>query len=178
MLIVSPATASALASHAAERSWVIFVQVNPPIGGNGPIKIEGIRGSQLAARLSQLARDNAFDAMLIGMIETTTPAEYATAIAEQYAGIDLHDGWFEPTADLLALIQHAGQSAIQALLAQTHPGGLSEAPVDIENMARILDVSIPTVRRMVKAEQIPYLRWGRMLRFVPTDVIATLQRAR
>lgn len=153
----------------------MFVQVNPPTGGNGPILIDGVKGSQIAARLRQLAIDNAFEAMLIGLVETTQPDEYAAAIAEQYTAV-VHDRWFEPTADLLAFIQHAAQEPIQALLSQTHPGGLRDAPVDIDEMARQLGVSVPTIRRMIKANQIPYLRWGRMLRFVPVDVFATLQR--
>ncbi len=152
----------------------MFVQVNPP-SGQGPIKIEGVKAGQLATRLRQLAADNAFEATLVGLIATPTPAEHASAIGEQYA-THIHDGWFEPTADLIAFIQHTAQGPIQELLAQTHPGGLSETPVDIEQMAEILGVSVPTVRRMVKAEQIPYLRFGRVYRFVPADVIASLQR--
>lgn len=154
----------------------MFVQVNAPIGGPGPIKIEPVKGSQLAQRLKQLAADNAYEAMIIGLIESTTPDELADAIAEQYAGMHLHDRWYLPTADLIAFIQHTAQGPIQALLAQTHPGALGESAVDIEEMAKILGCSVPTIRRMVKAEEIPYMRWGRVLRFVPRDVIASIQR--
>jgi excisionase family DNA binding protein len=176
VLIVSPSTARALAPHTAEKSWVMFIQVNLPVGGQGPIKIEGVKGAQIAPRLRAIASDNAFDAMLIGLIETTTPDEYAKAISAQYAGAHMHDEWYEPTADLIAFIQHAAQGAITSLLAQAHPGTLSTTPVDINEMARQLDVSVPTVRRMVKAGEIPCLRWGQWLRFVPADVVASLQR--
>ncbi len=175
VLVVSPSTASALAPHAAEKSWVMFVQVNPPFGGPGPIKIEAVKGTQIASRLRAISSDNAYETMLIGLIESTTP-DYGDAVAAQYAGALLHDGWYEATADLIAFIQHAAQEPINRLLAQAHPGGLSEAPVDIKDMAKILGVSEPTIRRMVKSNEIPYLRWGRMLRFVPADVVATLQR--
>jgi excisionase family DNA binding protein len=37
-------------------------------------------------------------------------------------------------------------------------------------------VSVPTVRRMIKQEVIPYLKFGRIYRFVPADVIASLAR--
>lgn len=174
MLIVSPSTASALAPHAAEKSWVMFVQVNPPTGGQGPIKIEAVKGSLIGTRLATLARENAFEPMLIGLVESPTPESHARAIAEQYGAGQLHHDWYAPSADLLAFIQHVAQGPIQALLAVAHPGGLSEAHVDIEQLADILSVSIPTVRRMIKAEEIPYLKFGRIYRFVPADVIASL----
>lgn len=175
VLIVSPATANALAPHAAERSWVMFVQVQPPIGV-GPVKIEGVRGKHIGERLAQLAADNAFDTMLIGLIPTTnSPHDHANAIAQQYASAHLHDGWFTPDPGLLAFIQHAGLPAIQELLAQTHPAALAEEPVGIDELAEMLGVAPITIRRMVKAEQIPYLRVGLALRFVPRDVIATLR---
>lgn len=176
MLILSPNTAHALAPHAAERSWVMFVQVNPPVGA-GPVKIEGIHGKQIGERLAQLARDNAFDTMLIGLVPTELPPrELARDIASQFPAAHLRDDWFTPTPGLLAFIQHVGLGAIQELLSMTMPGALGDAPVDVETMAQILDVSTTTVRRMVKAGQVPYLRVGLALRFVPADVIATLRQ--
>jgi excisionase family DNA binding protein len=35
---------------------------------------------------------------------------------------------------------------------------------------------VPTVRRLVKNGEIPHLRMGKALRFVPADVIASLER--
>lgn len=157
----------------------MFVQSTTSNATPGPILIEGIKGPQLATRLSELAADNAFVVMLIGLMETTTPDEHADAIAEQYAAEGhLHDDWYKPTASLLAFIQHAAQGPIKELLGRTHPGGLSEAPVDINTIAKMLGVSVVTVRRMVHSGSIPHLRWGRSLRFVPTDVIASLQTSR
>jgi excisionase family DNA binding protein len=74
----------------------------------------------------------------------------------------------------LTFIDESATSALTGLLAQTHPGGLDDGAVDIETMAELLSVSAPTVRRMTKANQIPYLRFGRVLRFVPNDVFASL----
>jgi excisionase family DNA binding protein len=39
-----------------------------------------------------------------------------------------------------------------------------------------LGVSVPTVRRLVKAGEIPFLRLGKALRFVAADVLASLDR--
>lgn len=153
----------------------MFVQVNAPKGDLGPIKIEAVKGSQIGARLAVLARENAFDPRLIGLIESPTPAEHAAAIAEQYGGEHLHHDWYSPSAALLAFIQHVAQGPIQELLAVAHPGALSGENVSIDDIAAILDVSVPTIRRMIKKNEIPYLRTGNgVYRFVPRDVVASL----
>jgi excisionase family DNA binding protein len=175
MIIVSAQTASAMAPHTGERAWIMFVLVTPPNGGIGPILIEPVRGQQIAARLGELARDNAYDTFMIGLIETTAPEETASAIRAQYATKQLHHNWYESTADLLAYIQHVAQGPIRQLLEQTHPGAMSQAMVGLEELMQILGMSESTIRRMVKAEEIPFMRFGRVLRFVPAEVIASLQ---
>ena len=181
MLIVSPSTAIAIAPHAAAASkgWVMFVQANLPstCNGQGLILIEGARGSELAARIKQISASNAYEVTLIGLIESTTPADHARAIVEQYTS-DLHNNWCEPTAGLLAFIQHVAQPALQSLITQTHPGALSEAPVSIKEIAAMLRTSVPTVRRMIAKNQIPFFRAGNEYRFVPSDVLASLRRGR
>lgn len=178
MLIVHAPTANALAPHARERSWVMFLQANPPRNEPGLIKIEGIDGQKIASHIRALVAANAYELTLIGLIPTTAPHEHAHAIALQYGGTPIHHDWYEPTPVLLTYIQHMGQAALAELLAAAHPGGLSEAPVTIDEMAKRLGVSIITVRRMVTAGDIPYLRQGRILRFVPSDVIASLEHRR
>jgi len=156
----------------------MFVQVNVPVSGLGPIKIEGAKGTQIASRLRALAADNAFEPYLIGLTPTTTPNELAKVIQDQHAAARLHHDWFQPTAGLLAFIQHTAASALQKLLAQARPGGIPDGAVDIDEIARILGVSVQTVRRLVKDEKIPFLRMGKALRFVPADVLASLERRR
>jgi excisionase family DNA binding protein len=176
MIVLSPHTANALAPHAVDQSWVMFVQVNAPVSGLGPIKIEGVRGTQIAARLRALAADNAFEPYLIGLTPTVTPNELARAIQEQHVLARLHHDWFQPTAGLLAFIQHTAAGALRRLLAQARPGNIPDGAVDIDEIAQHLGVSVPTVRRLVKDEKIPYLRMGKALRFVPGDVVASLER--
>jgi excisionase family DNA binding protein len=178
MLIVSPHTASALAPLTSDQSWVMFVQVNPPMGGLGPIKIEGVRGSQIAPRLREIAADNAYETFIIGLTPTPTPTELAQTIHTQFVSALLHHDWFEATLDLIGFIQHTGQEALQALLAQTRPGGVPDGAVDIETLAEFLGVSVPTVRRAVKAGTIPFFKMGKALRFVAADVLASLERNR
>lgn len=177
MIFVSPTTASAMSLHAGPRSsWVMFAQTTPPNAIVGPIWIEAVTSAQIDVRLGELVRFGAYETFMIGLVETTAPEDSASAIREQYAGKNLHHYWYEPTADLLAYIQHYAQEPIRQLLEQTHPGGLSKGTVSAEEMQQILDVSESTLRRMVKANEIPFMRWGRTLRFVPQDVIASLQR--
>lgn len=178
MLIATPSNTSALAPHAANRSWVVFLQVNPPSGGLGPVKIEGMRGNVIGQRLAQLSRDSAYELLIIGLIESPTPDEHADAIATQYDAWRIHDDWFQPTTELLAFINHNASLPLQELVGQLHPGVVGEGIVDVKQMAEILGVSVPTVRRMVTANIIPFMRWGRggSLRFNPADVIASLQR--
>ena len=176
MIVLSPYTASTLSPHTADQSWVMFVQVNPPTGGMGPILIEGVRGVQIAARLRALAADNAFDAFIIGLTPTTTPNELAKVIQDQHEAAHLHHDWYEPTIELLIYIKETSQKKLAELLAAARPGGLPDHAVDIEEIAAIVGVSIPTVRRLVKSGEIPYLRVGKALRFVPVDVVASLER--
>jgi len=176
MIVLSPHTASALAPHTVDQSWVMFVQVNAPMSGLGPIKIEGVKGTQIASRLRALAAENAFEPYLIGLTPTATPNELAKMIQEQHTATRLHHDWFQPTSNLLAFIQRTAAGALQELLAQTRPGNIPDGAVDIDEIARLLGVSVPTVRRLVKDEKIPYLRVSKGLRFVPGDVVASLER--
>lgn len=176
MLIVSPRTAHAITPHASSQSWVIFIQSAPPGGGSGRIWIEGVDGAAIGQRLGELSRLNAYDTMIVGLIETTEPVSLEERLHAHFADALVHDNWYEATPELITLIQQTGQQAIQDLLSRTHPGALSTAPIDIKEMARIIGVSVPTIRRMVDRREIPCLRLGRVMRFVPGDVIAALQQ--
>lgn len=156
----------------------MFVQASAP-NDHGPILIEAVCGADLGNRLAELARDNAYEAMLIGLLESTTPELHAQQIAAQVEAHHLHHQWYASTGTLIAFIQTSAQRALQELLALTHPGALPTEPVDIDEMARLLNVSVPTVRRMVKRGEIPFLRSSGErghLRFIPQEVFASLQR--
>lgn len=176
MIFLSPHTASTLAPNTTEQSWVMFVQVNPPVGGIGPIKIQGARGSQVSSKLREIVMNCPYEAFIVGLVPTDAPDELEATIQTQFDSTRIHHDWFAPTVELLTLIEQIGQQALQELLDQARPGGLPENAIDIEAMAAILGVSTKTVRRLVKAGEIPYLRLGKALRFVAADVIASLER--
>jgi excisionase family DNA binding protein len=176
MIVLSPYTASTLSPHTVDQSWVIFVQANPPTGGMGPILIEGVKGPQIATRLRALAAANAFDTFIIGLTPTTTPNELAKTIQAQHEAAHLHHDWYAPTVELLTFIQHTSQNKLAELLAAARPGGIPDNAVTIEEIAALIGVSVSTVRRLVKDGEIPYLRMGKALRFMPADVIGSLER--
>lgn len=178
LLIISPNTAAAIAPHAV-GTWVMFVQTSPT-GTNGPIKIEVVASKQIATRLRDISRDNPFETLLLGLATSSQPEQLGEQIGQQFEADHIHDGWFLASPALLSLIQAIGQAALQELLGRTSPGGLpnGEAVVDIDGMADVLQCSTTTIRRLVAKNEIPFMRTGRILRFVPSDVLASLQRNR
>lgn len=153
----------------------MFVQISPP-NGAGPIKIEGVRGAKIGERLNTISVENPYPAYLVGLVESAVPHEQAHAIASQFADHHLHDGWFQPAAPLLQLIQQGAQHALSELLAVTRPGAVDGQVVDIDAIAAILRVAPRTVRRLCDSNAIPHLRVGRQYRFVVADVLAATQR--
>jgi len=174
VIVLSPHTADSLSPLAEDQSWVMFVQVHA--GGLSPIKIEGVRGAQIAERLRAIDADSAFEVYLIGLIPVDDPAAAMQAIMAAHATSRLRHDWFLPTIDLLAYVQSDAQTSLQELLAQARPDHVPDHAVDIDEIAEFLGVSTSTVRRMVKAGEIPHLRMGKALRFVPAEVLAALQR--
>ena len=185
MIALSLSTAAAIALHAAEGSWVVFVQMVEP-DRPGPIKIEGIRGARLGSRLFAIAKCVPYDVQLIGLLPSAIPDVDAASIAADFVQAELHDGWFEATDYILAYVQNSAQSSLQAMVGQIQPGALGdsgsseESVVTIDRLAEILGVSVPTIRRMVADKAIPALRWGNgpraHLRFSVADVIASLTK--
>jgi excisionase family DNA binding protein len=50
--------------------------------------------------------------------------------------------------------------------------------LDVEGLAAVLGVSVRHVRRLVAERRIPFIKWGRYLRFDPDDVAAWLDEGR
>ncbi len=176
MIIAHHSTASAITPHAADRSWVAFFHTALPAGVSSPIRIVGIKGSDIGRELKRISELNAYDVQLIGLIPSTDATTHAQMIGKQYAGDHLHDGWYRPSGDLVAFIQHHAKKGLQELLAQVHPGAISEHVVDLRTLAQMLNCAEVTIRRMIDRGTIPYMRAGTAYRFQPADVIAALQR--
>jgi excisionase family DNA binding protein len=50
--------------------------------------------------------------------------------------------------------------------------------LDIEGVAEVLGVSVRHVRRLVAERRIPYIKWGRYLRFDPAQLETWIDDAR
>jgi excisionase family DNA binding protein len=50
--------------------------------------------------------------------------------------------------------------------------------LDIEGVAEVLGVSVRHVRRLVAERRIPYIKWGRYLRFDPVQLETWIDDAR
>jgi hypothetical protein len=175
MIILSPNTTTTLSPLTANQSWVMFVQSTPSCG-IGLIKIEGVRGESIGQRLATIAAENAYETFVIGLLPVEDFAASQNALHQQFAASHKHDDWFDPVPELIAFIQSTSQQALHDLIAQTRPGGVPDDTVDIEMIAQTIGVSVKTVRRLCKAEQIPYFKEGGRYRFVVADVIESLRR--
>lgn len=142
--------------------------------GMSPIKIEA--SSDPAATLREIDRNCPVETFLVGWMPNEMPRRLVSALAEQYKSSHIRGDWYAPAVELMNYIQHVAQPPLAQLLAtlpgHSHPEGM----VSIEEMAQLANVSVSTIRRMVKAGEIPVLRFGRALRFLPADVIASIQR--
>lgn len=176
MIIAHHSTAAAITPHAADRSWVAFLQAALPPGVTSPIRIVGWKGAEIGRELHRVAELNAYEVQLIGLIPSLDPEMHARAIGEQHAAGHLHDAWYTPSGDLIAFIQHHAKRGLQELLSLVHPGAISEHVVDLRALAQLLGCAEVTVHRMITRGQIPFMKVGRNYRFQPKDVLAALQQ--
>lgn len=54
----------------------------------------------------------------------------------------------------------------------------SQALIDIEAVALRLGVQVRHVRRLVAERRIPYVKWGHLLRFDPTEIDRWIEASR
>jgi excisionase family DNA binding protein len=53
-----------------------------------------------------------------------------------------------------------------------------EPLIDIEEVARLLNVGVRHVRRLVHERRIPFVKWGHLLRFEPAEIKAWVESHR
>ncbi len=170
MFVLSPQAATSLATSTQGQGFVVFAQLT---SGARPIKIEGTRA--LAMRLRALDDDCPYEICLIGLIRTEDPAGDATLLHEQFASTHMKGDWFTPNRALTDLVAETALPALQELLEQFQPTSDDGSMLTVEELAEQLGISVPTVRRMVKSNQLPHVRIGRQIRFVPEDILASLR---
>jgi len=171
MLFLGPSTVNSLTPRVRGTSCVLFVQAKC----DGTVLIEGTKNPP--ERLRALADNNSGETFLVGLVRVEDPAKVEGELHARFASALARGRWFHPAPELVSFIQAQGQSALHELLGDLRPHSHPEGTITVEEMATHLNVSVPTVRRMVKAGRVPYLRVGNQLRFLAADVVASLQSA-
>ena len=159
---------------------VYFVEA----AGPGLIKIGATR--DLAQRLATLTSENAVPVRLVGALPHRDAPAYADQLRRRFAAMCDHGDWFRPWAPLrvflggLASATPATPVAPCAAGPAAADGGFPfDAPMpllDAADLAAHLRVSIVTVRRLVRARQLPCVRVGRQLRFDVRDPAIAARR--
>ncbi len=172
MLFLGAHTTGSLAAHVKGHTCILFVQERC----SAAIKIEGTR--KPSERLLAIDENNSADTFLFGLVRLPDGDDPKLAEAElhaRFAASRIRGRWFRATGDLTAYVQQHGQAAIRELLGALRPHSQPTGIVTIDEIAAHLGVSVKTVRRMVKAGKIPVMRAGAKLRFLPEDVVASIQ---
>ena len=67
-----------------------------------------------------------------------------------------------------------GSGLVKVMVSQLHRGARhdvsSRALLTVEEVAEHLGVNVRHVRRLVQERRLPYVKWGRLLRFDPVDI--------
>lgn len=171
MLFLGPSTVGSLSQHVRGTPCVLFVQARC----DGTILVEGTKNP--TERLRALADNNSGETFLIGFLRVDDPAHVESELRSKFASAHVRGRWFQPQPELISFIQTYAQLALHELLGNLRQHSHPEGTITIEEMAEHLNVSVPTVRRMVKAGKVPYLRTGRQLRFLAADVVTSLQNS-
>lgn len=171
MLALPTLTVQSIAPSLEGRSWVAFLQLQAP--PSSFVKIEATK--TLVARLRQLDRDLPYETRLIGLIETVNPAEAVRAIQREYETARFRGEWFRPELPLLTFIERSGQRDLRDIVAHLEPS--KSGTIGVAELAEQLNVSVPTIRRMVSDKRIPALAVRGQIRFVLSEVLSHLRRA-
>jgi excisionase family DNA binding protein len=156
---------------------VYFVEAEGP----GLIKIGATR--DLTQRLATLTSENAVPVRLVGALAHRDAPAYADQLRRRFAAMCDHGDWFRPWAPLRAFLGGLA-AAVPATPSSPRPMAADEAfpfdappaLLDAPALAAHLRVSTVTVRRWVRARQLPCIRVGRQLRFDVRDPVIAARR--
>lgn len=173
MIAITPQTVAALGPLVEGQPWIAFVEARNRAGSL--VKIEATKN--VVARVRAIDSDCPSEISLLGLILSPQPTQAARAIQEEYQGDRVKGEWFNATVPLLTFIEKAGQPALVGLVQQLRASIAPGPTVGVEELAKILNVSVPTIYRYVKAGRIPAIKFGSKYLFVVADVIATVRQS-
>ena len=128
------------------------------------------------SQVAVLVESNPFPMYLHGYIPTGDSEKLAKEIRELMGAYQLRGTWFRPQQELIEFI---GKNARRPTAVGLPTGGgnvdsKEEQLLTVEQIAEKLQVSEPTIRRLVASGKIPHIRQGRLLRFQMSAVLAAL----
>jgi excisionase family DNA binding protein len=173
MIAITSQTVAALGPLVEGRPWIAFVEARNRAGSL--VKIEATKN--LVARVRAIDNDNPFEISLLGLILTPEPAPAARAIQNEYRNDRAKGEWFNATVPLLTFIEKMAQPALVGLVHQLRASVAPAPTIGVEELAKLLNVSIPTIYRYVKAGRIPAIKFGNKYSFVVADVLATIRQS-
>jgi excisionase family DNA binding protein len=75
-----------------------------------------------------------------------------------------------------------GCGLVTVVVSQRHRGAQHDLPthalLTVGDVAKRLGVNVRHVRRLVQERRLPYVKWGRLLRFDPVDIAAFVDEHR
>lgn len=136
--------------------------------------------TDLGRMLSSLRNTCPCSIAVLGILFSDRVRERKAQLHRQFIAEHAHGEWFRlsdklrtwicdkavsPESNLLSKARLADRTDIDRLLVEA----ALEPLIDIDRVAKALDVSVVTVRRYVRAHDIPFIRVGRQLRFYLGD---------
>jgi excisionase family DNA binding protein len=147
------------------------VQAFPTPDIEGLIRIGASR--HFEHRISALRAANAYPLRVLGVVETPRHALFAMFLHFEFAQHRVHDDWFVPVPAILDYIAQRAQ-LFDPVVDPLDEGEL----ITTAQLAHVLSLSVPTVRRWIRSASIPFYVVGRRKRFRISEVRAALDARR
>jgi excisionase family DNA binding protein len=137
----------------------------------------------LPQRLATLTTENAARVRLVAALAHRDAPGYVAKLRRRFAAMHDHGDWFRPRAPLRAFLAElppvAGADVCAPPVVEDQDVFSFDVPaplLDVAALATYLQVSAVTVRRLVRARQLPCVRVGRQLRFDIRDPAIAARR--
>ena len=128
--------------------------------------------------VSTLVDHNPFPLYLHGYIPSATPENLAKTIQHQWAKYQYRGHWYRPHDDLIGFIRSSARRPPTVPLPNSALAPAETELLNVKELSDRLQISVPTLRRLVASDQIPHIKKGRILRFNLAQVLSALSEKR
>jgi excisionase family DNA binding protein len=142
---------------------VYFFQIE----GNGPINIGATQ--DLEKQFVSLQRANPYSLVVVGFVAFNEPqaaAQHDHGLRERFAQHHIHSDWYRPVSEIVEYAYSTRQIPVAPTkyrAVMTHEA--EPKLLTPQQLAEKLGVSVPTIRRLIQQDVIPYLKAGAQIRF-------------